>query len=157
MKLDYSTWEAEVLDKYKDHVYEPTKIFSWDKSKSKFESIEDYLEHHSFSSYENEEKIVNINNEYFLVEVWNTSGYSGGNCWGDEARYYDSDVYRENKLLDDIISLYNKNVPYLTYRDIVVRSNTLTHTQSEYYGNLDNFGVFSISLKTIYEKLILNE
>jgi hypothetical protein len=85
---------------------------------------------------------------------WETGGMSGGNCWGDEAHYYESDDPKPKfKILDILFKKFKPEISYLQFREIEELIHTNHETQYEYYGNSENYEVQYILLSELLKKL----
>jgi len=87
---------------------------------------------------------------------WNTGGYSGGNCWGDEAEYYQSDEDPpEFTFLEDIVMSLTQDITYKEFKKI--KSHVKIHSYGDvgYYGNVDYYNYYYIETEKLAE--ILNE
>lgn len=63
-------------------------------------------------------------------------GYSGGNCWGDEATRYEEEPPKDKwKVLDLLLRETAPTITYLQYKEIEGLIHTNEETQYGYYGN----------------------
>lgn len=94
-----------------------------------------------------------------ISQSWRTGGLGGGSCWdtGDGDNHYalDSDEPpTEWAFLDEILSLYWQDIPYLLYRKhILPLINTKTYSVGEYYGNYTNHAIRYIKLEELFTLL----
>lgn len=83
------------------------------------------------------------------------SGYSGGNCWGDEAEYFDGEKEPKFEALDAVLLKIAPKITYLMYRKIDDLIQSSDHIEWEYYGNRNDYAVRFIVLSDLYELLEL--
>lgn len=77
--------------------------------------------------------------------VVNTGGIEGGNCWGRGGnRQYSNEIdYSEvTGLMDQVLLSAKPTVSFKEALEIKKQMLVLDHTQTEYYGNKDNFTFF---------------
>lgn len=100
-----------------------------------------------------------------IVEVaLNTGGASGGNCWGDDAEYYDSgkqldmDIYL-NWLKPKIKSIIAPHANMKSESELIEeirKSNIIRsrdYTNYEYYGNYDDYQTYYFTLFDMFKLL----
>jgi hypothetical protein len=91
----------------------------------------------------------------YLYEQWVTGGQGGGSCWGDDAdRPVEPEPEPEFADLDAILETICPNITFLQYKSVVasvVRRGD--RSVREYYGNYTDYGVKTVRLGDLYEKL----
>ena len=94
-----------------------------------------------------------IENECLKVR-WVTGANEGGNCWGGEAQYVQSDVPTpEFLLMDGFILSLNPNFPLLEYQNITKKIKSDTKYASDYYCNGTYFEYKIIPISDILDSL----
>jgi hypothetical protein len=93
----------------------------------------------------------NVNNdEYVVYKKWNSSGYSGGNCWNDNpATSYEGECEPNFYALDKILEVICPKITYLQYKkltEIIVKDE---YTEYEYYGNSSTYSYEFIYLSDL--------
>lgn len=89
---------------------------------------------------EDREKIPDGMLEQNLIRSpsWTTSGYQGGNCWGDEPDYYVSDdTVPEFESLEIIVNSLIKDITYSDFKKIQKHIKEHSYNDVQYYGNVD--------------------
>lgn len=109
-------------------------------------------------------------NGYILYKV-NTSGYSGGNCWGDDAEYYETYESLEfsefEKILENLfLFIFGENHPFANIPELLDKLRAEpwkwkiqedSDTNYEYYGNSDNYSFYKWTFWDMYYFLSKNE
>lgn len=91
----------------------------------------------AYYSYRNED----------LILAWKTGEDSGGNCWGDEAKYSPCHQKQpEFSILDELLLELDSNFSLKNYKNITQKITKEETSHREYYGN-----------GTYYDQLILNK
>ncbi len=93
--------------------------------------------------------------EYAKV-TFETGGYSGGNCYGDEAEEYTVEEQRLSldNFLNAVVLHQSPNVPYSVFtKEILKLVKTSCHTDGGYYGNYVEYETHHISLEDFYNFL----
>lgn len=89
-----------------------------------------------------------------IVQKHISGGASGGNCWGDDARYFRNEKSAEEFLpLDRILLAVAPEITYLKYREVqnlIVEGNDHDH---EYYGNYTDYLTYSLDVRKLYDLL----
>lgn len=93
-------------------------------------------------------------NETTIIQRHKTCGAEGGNCWGDDARYFSNHKSASEFLpLDSILSAVAPEIPYLKYRQI---TNIITEdheTDHEYYGNYTDYEIYKLDIRQLYDSI----
>jgi hypothetical protein len=89
-----------------------------------------------------------------IYSRYETGGMSGGNCWGDEPRYYSEEPPKDRmKVLDLFLEEYFPNITYLQYKKIDALVQDNSGSDNEYYGNSTDWKVEYIILSELEELL----
>lgn len=98
--------------------------------------------------------VPNDEKRLLIYSRYESGGYSGGSCWGNEARAYSKTMPKNHmKILDLVLEKVCPNLTYLEYKSIsrLIQSNE--KTEYEYYGNSTNFIVEYLPLDDLYKHL----
>jgi hypothetical protein len=96
---------------------------------------------------------------FCLVKKVLAGGYSGGNCWDDtrpdqwEESCHIIQEYKEAFIrdLDKVLIEMYPNVGILQYKKILNLIKEYKYTEYEYYGNSNDYLIFYIELKELYD------
>ena len=91
--------------------------------------------------------------EHVIYQRHNSHGYSGGNCWGDEAEYYNNSERPEWEVFDKVLKEVCPQISYLQYKDIEKLITHLERGEGGYYGNSDYYDIWYLPLETLYKYL----
>lgn len=92
--------------------------------------------------------------EGYIVQRHEVGGAQGGNCWGDEAEYYQNTTSRSEFLpLDPILKEVSPDISYLKYREIESLIEEDSYTNSEYYGNYTEYEVRKLDILKLYDMI----
>ena len=97
--------------------------------------------------------------EYYEVQ-WYTGGYTGGSCWGGEARHstLGADEPAELVMLDEFLEELFPTMTMFQYKRIM---NELvehsSYTEREYYGNTSDYSVRRVNYQTLFNRLVENK
>lgn len=96
-----------------------------------------------------------VGKKYF-ESSWVIGGFTGGNCWGDEANIsLGSEEEPKTWDLDDFLLKNCANISFLHYKNICdTLVNYTTDHDYEYYGNCTNYSIKRIYLTDLYEFLV---
>lgn len=83
---------------------------------------------------------------------WTKSGFNGGNCWGDKAKWFKNNKPKFT-VIDLVLKKLKPNITYLEYKEIEKLINSNSKTQYEYYGNSKDIEVEYIILSDLYKLL----
>jgi hypothetical protein len=128
-------------------------------------------------TYEEFEKIVNSSldnmssyasrwkgEDSFTIENGNivqkhvSGGAEGGNCWGDEARYFSNNSGPQKFIpLDNILKAVAPEISYLKYKEIEDLIVEGEDCDREYYGNYTDYTTFSLDIEKLYDTLFPSE
>lgn len=93
-----------------------------------------------------------------IIQKHISGGATGGNCWGDEAKYFSNDRNAEPFIpLDNILKSTAPDISYLKYKEI---ENLIVEGEDcdrEYYGNYTNYDIYSLDIEKLYEALFPRE
>lgn len=85
-----------------------------------------------------------------IYSRWETGGYTGGNCWGDEAHRYDNDIPKDkHEILDLILSKLRPDITALQLKNAHKLWDENTDTTYEYYGNSRDWTVNFIKVSDL--------
>jgi hypothetical protein len=94
-----------------------------------------------------------------LYLEWRTGGQSGGSCWDDgkDDPHYPVTGEKEPEFeqLDKLLAELCPGITFLQYKTLA--ADTMKYderTENEYYGNYTNYGIKTIRLGDLYEKLL---
>ena len=88
---------------------------------------------------------------------WSTGGQGGASCWDEgPAQYYatEGSPQPEFEELDKILEVVCPNIGFLQYKRIcreVVKDQR--YSDSDYYGNYDNYAIKYVMMKDLYNAL----
>lgn len=90
-----------------------------------------------------------------LFVQWETGGFEGGNCWGDEAQEYDLNVKEKDlDALDIILEHFYPAMTFLAYKKLVIQLEKHNNYENwEYYGNGSRGFNKSIDIEELYDYL----
>ena len=92
--------------------------------------------------------------ELVIYGRFQTGGYSGGNCFDGEAKFYVEDEPKDRfQVLDLVLAELIPNISYLQYKKISVLIHTNEETEREYYGNSTEWKCEYIVLSELYKLL----
>jgi hypothetical protein len=96
-------------------------------------------------------------NDYLSCE-WITGGISGGSCWDEDDRdsRYASARQKEPEFtdLDKVLTAFCPDIAFLLYKKLT--ADTIKYsdrTEHEYYGNKTEYGIKSVRLGDLYDKM----
>lgn len=89
--------------------------------------------------------------EPVIYQRYELGGYSGGNCWGDEAQPYTADPPENWVVFDYVFELIKPEITYLQFRKVENQVKKLSDSQWEYYGNSTSYEVKYIPLSEVYK------
>lgn len=94
-----------------------------------------------------------------LYLEWRTGGQSGGSCWdeGDTDPHYPLDGEKEPEFtdLDKILTELCPKISFLQYKTLSTDMIKYDErTENEYYGNYTNYGIKTVRLGDLYDKLV---
>lgn len=93
-----------------------------------------------------------------IVQTHVSHGYEGGNCWGDEARYFSNPKMPDDFIpLDYILEQAAPNISYLRYKEIQKMIKESTKSHSEYYGNSVSYLIYTLDIRKLYDFLFSGE
>ena len=108
----------------------------------------------------------NVPEDARCIVVYTTSGYSGGNCWGGEPRYFSNDEYPEGgftgvlvgNLLDAVASETTMVSAAKIVTEILNAGRKLdredSFTDYEYYGNSENISLSYVIGGELYDFIV---
>jgi hypothetical protein len=90
----------------------------------------------------------------YLYEEWVTGGQDGGSCYGDTDRPVDPEPEPEFADLDAVLENLCPKITFLQYKSVVASVISMGDREvREYYGNYTTYGVKTVRLGALYEKL----
>ncbi len=100
-------------------------------------------------------ELKNINLDDVILETWTTGGIGGGNCWGEGGHCsMTGEPEPEFASLDAILEKVCPGITYLKYKKLIEGLvNRDDYEVGEYYGNSTTYGIKTIKLRDLYEKL----
>lgn len=93
--------------------------------------------------------------EPVIYSRYKCSEWSGGNCWGDVARYYEVDDAPDFVVLDLVLAELFPNMLYTDMTRIRSLIHTNEETEYEYYGNSTEYKVEYIILSELIDLIFL--
>lgn len=78
-----------------------------------------------------------------------TGGFSGGNCWGDDAESCTLDYDNNFEALDLVLEKLKPDISYSRYKMITKLIHTNKETTYEYYGNSTDWKITYIILSEL--------
>jgi len=84
---------------------------------------------------------------------WETGGFGGGSCWGDEAEPKAGEEKPKFKVLDLILKRLKPDISFLQFREIEELIRTNEDTSEYYYGNSTDYKVEYIILSELIDLL----
>lgn len=92
-----------------------------------------------------------------IISKVKTGGYSGGNCWGDAAEEFSTNVTNVSQGIEDILALIAEkacpDISYIKFRNISKLVEQDTKTEYEYYGNSDDYHICKINIEKLHEAI----
>lgn len=83
---------------------------------------------------------------------WDSIGFRGGDCWGNEAESYSNDE-PDFEVLDLVLAELRPNITYLDYKKVNKLIREDTDSEWEYYGNSTTYEVKFIILNDLINLL----
>ncbi len=84
---------------------------------------------------------------------WSMGGASGGNCWGDDAEYFEGDEKPDFVVLEKALMKIVPTLSFLHFKEIERNITSSSKSDYEYYGNYQDWEINFIPLSTIYKVL----
>lgn len=92
--------------------------------------------------------------ELVIYTRYENGGYSGGDCYGGNAIFYDSEPPVDKfKVLDLFLAELMPNITYIQFKQIDALIHSELESQNEYYGNSSDYKVEYIVLSELYNLL----
>lgn len=81
---------------------------------------------------------------------WDSEGWEGGDCWGNQPRYFQNEKPKFT-VLDLALKKINPQISYLQYKEMDKLIHTNSESEHEYYGNSTEIKVEYIILSELYD------
>ena len=94
-----------------------------------------------------------LDSDNVLTVEWQKHGASGGNCWGDESRYFVSDELPATIDLEDFLERVCPAITFIQYKKLEKLIEESTRESYEYYGNYTVYGTKKLDLNKVFEVL----
>ena len=92
--------------------------------------------------------------EPVIYSRYRTSGYSGGNCYGDCAEYFQEDEpENKHRIIEMVLEILKPDIKFTQYKKIISMIRTNDETEYEYYGNSEDYKVEYIILSELEDYL----
>jgi len=81
---------------------------------------------------------------------YTAGGYSGGSCYGDDARFFERGVPANRmKVLELVIKELKPDITFFQYKELEELIRTNEETEEEYYGNSTDYKIEYILLSEL--------